>query len=68
MGKYLPWPIAIPLAIASHFVLDALPHYGIDHKTRDSKKILEGIYYIGHPSYSCSCCLGDLLSPLRDVP
>lgn len=38
MGKYLPWPIAIPLAIASHFVLDALPHYGIDHKTRDSKK------------------------------
>jgi hypothetical protein len=28
VGKYLPWPIAVPLAFASHFVLDSLPHFG----------------------------------------
>lgn len=36
IGKYVPWPLAIPLAFASHFVLDALPHYGIPHHTRDN--------------------------------
>jgi hypothetical protein len=28
LGKFLPLPVAIPLAFASHFVLDALPHFG----------------------------------------
>lgn len=35
IGKFLPLPIAIPVAIASHFVLDALPHYGIPHNRRN---------------------------------
>lgn len=28
IAKVAPLPIAIPLAFASHFVLDALPHFG----------------------------------------
>ena len=35
IGKYVPWPVAIPLALASHFMLDALPHYGIPSHERD---------------------------------
>src|SRR3954469_10611419 len=34
IGAVLPLPIAIPLAFMSHFLLDALPHYGIDRKER----------------------------------
>lgn len=36
IGKFLPLPIAIPLAFASHFALDSLPHYGIPHHQRDT--------------------------------
>lgn len=28
ISKFVPWPIAVPLAFASHFALDALPHFG----------------------------------------
>lgn len=38
IAKFVPWPFAIPLAIASHFALDMLPHYGIPHHTRDNSK------------------------------
>lgn len=38
IAKYLPLPIALPLAFASHFILDSLPHYGIPHKKRDASK------------------------------
>ena len=31
LGATLPLPIAIPAAFASHFVLDALPHFGVEH-------------------------------------
>lgn len=31
IGALLPLPIAIPVAFASHFVLDALPHFGVEH-------------------------------------
>ncbi|MEO6761360.1 MAG: hypothetical protein ABI220_03215 [Candidatus Saccharimonadales bacterium] len=27
LGKFLPWPVAVPLAFISHFVLDASPHF-----------------------------------------
>lgn len=37
IGKFLPLPIALPLAFASHFVLDMLPHYGIPHHQRDNR-------------------------------
>jgi hypothetical protein len=29
LAKFLPLPIAVPLAFASHFVLDALPHFDV---------------------------------------
>ncbi|QQS18487.1 hypothetical protein IPL68_08015 [Candidatus Saccharibacteria bacterium] len=38
IGKFVPWPIGVPLALASHFALDMLPHYGIDHAKRDSSR------------------------------
>jgi hypothetical protein len=28
ISKFLPWPLAVPVAFASHFMLDALPHFG----------------------------------------
>ena len=36
ISKLLPLPLAIPAAFASHFVLDALPHYGIPAKKRNT--------------------------------
>lgn len=37
IATVLPLPIAIPLAFLSHFVLDALPHYGIPQNRRDKE-------------------------------
>lgn len=34
----LPLPVALPLALASHFILDALPHYGIANWQRDTSR------------------------------
>lgn len=36
LGSVLPLPVAAPLAFASHFVLDALPHYGEHKSARNS--------------------------------
>ena len=38
LATVLPLPLAIPVAVASHFVLDALPHYGIPHRLRDKSR------------------------------
>ena len=38
IAHYLPLPIAIPLALASHFLMDALPHFGMPHHDRDRSK------------------------------
>jgi hypothetical protein len=35
LAVFLPLPAAIPLAVLSHFALDALPHYGIPHNKRN---------------------------------
>jgi hypothetical protein len=35
IGKFVPLPLVMPLALASHFILDMLPHYGIDQEQRD---------------------------------
>jgi len=35
IGALLPLPLAIPVALTSHFILDAFPHYGIPHHRRD---------------------------------
>ena len=39
IGSVLPLPIAIPVAFASHFLLDALPHYGITKKFRNKSRL-----------------------------
>ncbi len=41
LSKFLPWPIAVPLAFASHFVLDASPHFGFKtlNKARQHAKL-----------------------------
>ena len=36
LGAYLPLPIAVPVALISHFILDALPHYGIAQNKRNT--------------------------------
>ncbi len=46
IGKVLPLPLALPVAIASHFVLDALPHYGLPHKQRDRSKVWKIVFTI----------------------
>jgi hypothetical protein len=38
LGAYLPLPVAIPVAFASHFVMDALPHYGIAQEKRNASR------------------------------
>lgn len=43
LGAFLPLPLAIPLALVSHFVLDSLPHYGVEGKKRNSSSIYKAI-------------------------
>lgn len=38
IGKLLPLPIAVPVAFASHFLLDSLPHFGFDDFEEEIKK------------------------------
>ena len=45
IGAYLPLPLAIPVAFASHFVLDAIPHYGIRHEQRNQSRTYRLIVY-----------------------
>ncbi len=33
-----PW-LAIPLAVASHFILDAIPHFDVSHKGHNSRAL-----------------------------
>lgn len=46
IGRFVPLPFAIPLAFASHFVMDSLPHYGIPQKKRDKSKAWKIIYAV----------------------
>ncbi len=40
IGATVASPLALPLAFVSHFVLDSLPHYGIDeHTMRSADKV-----------------------------
>jgi hypothetical protein len=43
IGAYMPLPYAIPVAFVSHFILDALPHYGIPQKQRNRSKIYKRV-------------------------
>lgn len=46
IGKFLPLPIAIPVAFASHFILDSLPHFGIPSTSRDTSRFWKAIVAI----------------------
>lgn len=46
LASVLPLPAALPVAFASHFVLDALPHYGIEQHQRNTSqmwKVISGL-------------------------
>jgi hypothetical protein len=46
IGKLVPLPVALPLAVASHFALDTLPHYGIPHGHRDNSNFWKYFFTI----------------------
>lgn len=45
IGAILPLPVAIPVAFASHFVMDRMPHYGIDHDKRNHHTVYRLIVF-----------------------
>lgn len=45
IGSLLPWPVAIPVAIASHFVMDKIPHFGIDEGKRNKSLAYKAFFY-----------------------
>lgn len=51
VGKLLPLPLAIPVAFASHFLLDALPHFGEIFEKR--KKLSRSIWIIDITMTAC---------------
>ncbi|MEJ0073577.1 MAG: hypothetical protein WDN27_05935 [Candidatus Saccharibacteria bacterium] len=53
IGKFVPWPIGLPLAFASHFVLDMLPHYGIPTKRRNQSASWKAIVVLDIASCVC---------------
>ena len=46
IAAYLPLPVALPVALASHFILDTLPHYGIPHSRRNKSKFWKVFFTI----------------------
>jgi hypothetical protein len=46
IAAYLPLPAALPLALASHFALDTLPHYGIPHSARNKSNFWKVFFTI----------------------
>lgn len=41
IGAALPLPLAMPLAFVSHFVMDAIPHFGIKGKERERSRLFK---------------------------
>jgi len=46
IGATLSAPVAVPIAFVSHFIMDAIPHYGVDGKTRNSNLNYQKIVHI----------------------
>ena len=46
IGSVLPLPVALPVAFASHFVMDSIPHYGMPGTKRDKSLSYKTIIYI----------------------
>lgn len=53
IGAILPLPFAIPVAFVSHFILDALPHFGIEHYKREDSKFYK--YFVMGDSIVALC-------------
>ena len=53
IGYALPLPVAVPAAIASHFLLDALPHYGLPYKLRDRSRIWKPFFIFDFFATAC---------------
>lgn len=45
IGVFLPLPVAIPVALMSHFVLDALPHFSVNHHRRNKSSLYKTVVY-----------------------
>jgi hypothetical protein len=45
IGSVLPLPLAIPAAFVSHFVIDALPHYGIEEDVKAKSQYWKSVMY-----------------------
>jgi hypothetical protein len=46
IAHFLPLPVALPLALASHFLMDMLPHYGIPNSQRDKSSFWKIFFVI----------------------
>lgn len=46
IGKLVPFPLSLPVALASHFLLDMLPHYGIEQSERNKSKFWKVFFTI----------------------
>ncbi len=46
IAKALPWPVAIPLAFASHFLLDSLPHFGFKQHSVRNRRLFYVIEFV----------------------
>lgn len=44
VGYFLPLPVAVPVAVASHFILDMFPHYGLPYADRDHSKLWKPLF------------------------
>lgn len=45
IGSYLPLPAAIPLAFASHFIMDSIPHFGMEKTKRNQSRFYKMVIY-----------------------
>ncbi len=45
IGALLPLPIAIPAAFLSHFVMDKIPHFGIEDEKRNKSRFYKSVVY-----------------------
>jgi len=67
IAHYLPLPIALPLALASHFLMDALPHFGMPHHDRDRSKFWIAFFTIDALATFSLAAYAILTRQLRDV-
>lgn len=45
IGAFLPLPVAVPVALVSHFLLDAIPHYAAKKEVRNTDSVYKTIIF-----------------------